>query len=106
MAQSRDAAEPNARLLADLSALADGSLDEERAESVRELIAQSPELRRRYDRERQAVTALQTLRTDRAPARVRIAIDRGRRPGDALPLPRASCRLCPQGRGRLSLRAG
>jgi hypothetical protein len=78
MAKSRDAAEPDARALADLSALADGTLDQERAAEVREVIAQSPELRRRYDLERSAVSAMRTLRADRAPASLRIAIDRGR----------------------------
>src|SRR5947209_16145422 len=80
MAQQEDASEPKARILADLSALADGTLEEERAKSVRELIEHSPELRRRYEYERSAVAALHTLRADRAPARVRIAIDRHRRP--------------------------
>jgi hypothetical protein len=75
-----DATEPNARILADLSALADGTLDADRANSVRALIDRSPELRRRYEHERRAVTALHELRGDRAPARLRIAVDRRRRP--------------------------
>lgn len=83
MAQAPDATEMSPRILVDLSALADGTLDETRAQPVRELIRQSPELRRRYERERRAVSALHILTADRAPARVRIAIDRGRRPARA-----------------------
>jgi hypothetical protein len=85
MTQSKDAAEPNARMLADLSALADGTLTGDRADAVRKLIDRSPELRRRYEQERQAVAALHALRSDRAPARLRIAVDERRRPAPARP---------------------
>lgn len=65
----------DARLLADLSALADGSLEPRRAEIVSELIAGSPELRERYEREQRAVAMLHELRGDHAPHSLRLAID-------------------------------
>jgi hypothetical protein len=75
MSDRKIEAEPDAKVLADLSALADGTIDPRRAEIVRELIATSPELRERYERERLAVDTLQELRSDRAPAALRISID-------------------------------
>jgi hypothetical protein len=71
--------EPDARLLADISALADGSLDPQRAKIVSELIANSPELRERYEREQRAVSLLHELRDDRAPHALRLALDANRR---------------------------
>ncbi len=66
--------------LADLSALADGSLDPARADAVRREIAASPELSRLYAREHRVVQMLHEARaTERAPARLRAAID-ARRP--------------------------
>jgi hypothetical protein len=70
----------DARLLADLSALADGSLDPQRAEIVTEQIANSPELRERFEREQRAVSILHEVRDDRAPHSLRLAIDAHRRP--------------------------
>lgn len=75
-----DTTEPDRQTLADLSALADGTLDPARVDAVRELIRRSPELRRRYERERHAVQALQATRAERAPAQLRIGIDNRRRP--------------------------
>lgn len=72
-------AEPDARTLAELSALADGRLDTARSDALRKRIAGSPELSRRYERERRAVEALRELRADHAPATLRIALD-ARRP--------------------------
>jgi hypothetical protein len=80
MQESNAQPEPDARLLADLSALADGSLDPQRAGVVSELIANSPELRERYEREQRAVSMLRELRDDRAPHALRLAIDAHRRP--------------------------
>lgn len=80
MADLEDKAQLDARTLADLSALADGTLDPERAAAVRRLIARSPELSRRYERERLAVATLHATREDRAPARLRIRIDARRQP--------------------------
>lgn len=79
MAERNNATEPDARTLADLSALADGTLDPARAAAVREQIAQSPELSERFARERQAVTALRVTRSDFAPAALRARIDSDRR---------------------------
>jgi hypothetical protein len=74
MSEVHDTGEPNARTLADLSALADGTLDPSRADAVRQLIASSPELYERYERERRAVAALHAVRADRAPASLRTQI--------------------------------
>ena len=71
--------EPSPEVLAELSALADGSLDSERASALRNRIAGSPELSERYQRERRAVAALATVRADRAPERLRARIDAERR---------------------------
>jgi hypothetical protein len=71
--------QPNARTLADLSALADGTLDPARAAAVREQLARSPELSERYERERRAVTALRSTRVDRAPEHLRTRIEAQRR---------------------------
>lgn len=78
MQEAKD--EPDAKLMADLSALADGSLDPKRAETVSELIASSPALRERYEREQRAVAILHELRDDRAPHSLRVAVDAGRAP--------------------------
>ena len=59
---------PPPEVLAELTALADGTLDPERAAALRRQIAGSPELSKRYERERHAVAALATVRADRAPA--------------------------------------
>jgi hypothetical protein len=75
MSERKTEAEPEAKVLAELSALADGTLDPKRADVVRELIANSPDLRGRYERELRAVEAVHELRADRAPATLRIAVD-------------------------------
>lgn len=67
--------EPSAKTLADLSALADGTIDPNRATAVRELIARSPELRERYEREQLAVSALRATRSELAPPRLRARIE-------------------------------
>jgi hypothetical protein len=90
MADVEDTAEPDARTLADLSALADGTLDPDRVPSIERLIADSPSLRRRYDRERSAVAAMHALRADRAPARLRMSTAQAARPSRG---PRARPRL-------------
>jgi len=77
--QSSNPQEPSASVLADLSALADGTLDPAREPAIRELIAGSPELRERYDRERVAIAALHATRADRAPERLRARIEAQRR---------------------------
>jgi hypothetical protein len=59
--------------MAELSALADGTLKPEDA-AMREPIFRSTALRRRYERELLAVAAIRPLRSDRAPARLRMAV--------------------------------
>ncbi len=67
------------RELADLSALADGTLDASRREEVRARISASPELSALYERERGIVEVLQHARArDRAPAALRARIEAGR----------------------------
>lgn len=62
--------------LADLSALADGTLDRARRGEVEAWVASSPELRALYERERRAVEILHRARaTDRAPAALRARIE-------------------------------
>lgn len=79
MAGTDPRSEPNRRILAELSALADGTLDPKRAGAVRELIAASPELRERYEEQQRAVQALHAIRGERAPASLRLRIDERRR---------------------------
>ena len=80
--------EPLPQVLADLSSLADGTLDPAREQRVREQIARSPELSERFERERRAVAALATVRAERAPQRVRARIDAERRRRSRGPMPR------------------
>jgi len=70
---------------AELSALADGTLDPDRRTAVEARIAASPELTALYEQERRAVRVLHRARqTDRAPAALRARIEAQR--------PRASSR--------------
>jgi anti-sigma factor RsiW len=63
--------------IADLSALADGTLDAARRAEVKARIAASPELTALYERERTVVALLHETRSrDRAPAALRERIDR------------------------------
>src|SRR5438477_12085133 len=67
---------PTEHQLAELSALADGTLDPSRRAAVEAWIASSPELTARYERERGVVEILHHARaTDRAPARLRARIE-------------------------------
>lgn len=71
--------------VAELSALADGSLDPARRDEVEAWIARSPELIDLYERERAAVRLLHHATAARAPARLRLSIEgqrvtRARRP--------------------------
>lgn len=68
--------------LADISALADGSLPRMRVASVQEWIASSPAARELYERERTVVDALQrTAAHERAPASLRARVDGERSAG-------------------------
>jgi anti-sigma factor RsiW len=80
--------EPAPEVLAELTALADGRLDPERAAALRRQIAGSPELSKRYEREQRAVAALATVRDDRAPAALRARIESERRRRSRARLPR------------------
>ena len=65
--------------LAELSALADGTLDPARRPEVEARIAASPELTALYERERRVVEALHQARaTERAPEQLRARIEAGR----------------------------
>jgi hypothetical protein len=70
------ATEPTTQQLADLSSLADGTLDPTRREEVEAWIAGAPERRALYERERRAVEILHRARaSDRAPAGLRARVE-------------------------------
>jgi anti-sigma factor RsiW len=72
------------RQLADLSALADGTLDAARRPEVEAWVGSSPEVRALYERERRAVELLHRVRaTERAPAALHARID-AQRPSAAV----------------------
>lgn len=72
MPREADSTEPRSADLADLSALADGTLDGARRDEVRARIAGSAQLTELFERERRVVEALHEMRaTDRAPDRLR-----------------------------------
>ena len=74
-----DQPQPTATELAELSALADGTLDPARHAEVQARIQASPELTALYERERRVVDALHQARaTERAPAGLRARIDASR----------------------------
>jgi hypothetical protein len=79
MASSADRTQPTEAELAELSALADGTLDPARREPVQARIAASPELTALFEREQRVVQALHQARaTERAPARLRTRIEAAR----------------------------
>jgi hypothetical protein len=63
------------RELADLAALADGTLPAERRAEVEARVAASPVLQERLARQRRAVAAVRTLETDREPASLRASLE-------------------------------
>jgi anti-sigma factor RsiW len=72
MPRKADSTELRSGDLADLSALADGTLDPARRDEVRARIAGSAQLTELYERERRVVEALHEMRaTERAPERLR-----------------------------------
>ena len=74
-----DASKPTTTELAELSALADGTLDPERRATVEAHISASPELTALYERERRVVSALHQAReAERAPAALRARIEAAR----------------------------
>src|SRR5579885_247162 len=79
MASRADHTKPTSAELADLSALADGTLDLARRPQVEAMIAASPELSALYERERRVVASLHQARaTERAPAELRARIEAAR----------------------------
>jgi anti-sigma factor RsiW len=79
MASSADNPKLTLTAIADLSALADGTLDPARRASVEARIAASPQLSALYERERRVVGALHHARSvDRAPERLRAQIEAAR----------------------------
>lgn len=78
----------NAAELAELSALADGTLDPARREAVQARIDASPELRTRFEREQRVVGVLHQARArDRAPDQLRARIEQSRRQSAGRRLP-------------------
>ncbi len=76
MATGADNTKPTDRELAELSALADGTLDPSRRAEVEARIAASPELSAAYDRERRLLAALAQARSaERAPAALRARVE-------------------------------
>jgi anti-sigma factor RsiW len=74
----------SAEEMAELSALADGTLPAERRAAVEARVAASPELRALVDRQRRALAATRTLANEPAPAPLRTSIEarvRGRAAG-------------------------
>lgn len=65
--------------MAELSALADGTLPADRRGAVEARIAASSELRELFERQQRAVTAAQTLAMDEVPESLRTAVDAHRR---------------------------
>lgn len=79
MGPGADQTKPTQAQLAELSALADDTLDPARRAEVEARIAASPELSARYQRERRVVSALhQSRATERAPAGLRARVEAAR----------------------------
>jgi len=85
MAPPTEHTKPTRSELADLSALADGTLDPSRRVEVEAHISASPELSALYERERRLMAALHQARaSDRAPAALRARIEASRPQGRTL----------------------
>jgi anti-sigma factor RsiW len=79
MTTGADNTKPTDRELAELSALADGTLDPSRRAEVEARIAASPALSAAYERERRLLVALAQARSnDRAPAGLRARVEAAR----------------------------
>ena len=74
---------PTPTQLADISALADDSLDPSRRQAVEDWVAGSPHRRALFERERAAVELLRQAATERAPAGLRMRLDAQRTSGDS-----------------------
>jgi hypothetical protein len=64
--------------LADLSALADGTIEPARREAVQSWVSSSPAVQEAYGQQRLVVSAVAQVRSDRAPASLRARIERDR----------------------------
>jgi anti-sigma factor RsiW len=71
--------------LAELAALADGTLPAERRPAVEARVAASPELQELLERQRRALTATQALASEPVPASLRDSVEAGRRARGARP---------------------
>src|SRR5438093_7432180 len=72
------------REIAEMCALADGTLPAERRAEVEARVAASPELQELLERQRVAVTAVRRLAAEEEPASLRAAVEaRRREPGSA-----------------------
>jgi anti-sigma factor RsiW len=69
--------------MAELAALADGTLPAERRGAVEERVAASPELQELLERQRRGVLAAQSLAADEVPASLQAAVERHRRALDS-----------------------
>jgi anti-sigma factor RsiW len=70
--------------MAELAALADGTLPAEQRPAVEARVAASPELAELFERQRQAVRAVRSLTDDAVPASLNIPVGRPRRSGRRL----------------------
>jgi anti-sigma factor RsiW len=70
------------REIAELCALADGTLRAERVAAVEARVAASPELQELVERQRRAVTATRALATEPVPDSLRSSVEAHRRPAD------------------------
>lgn len=79
MASASEPSHPSAGQLAEISALADGTLAPERREIVEARLARSPQLRELFEREQRTVRALHEARArDRAPDALRARVQAAR----------------------------
>jgi anti-sigma factor RsiW len=81
------------REIAELCALADGTLPAERVAAVEARVAASPELQDLVERQRRAVAATRTLANDPVPDSLRSSVEAHRRPADRR---RRAVRLAPR----------
>lgn len=71
---------PSEAEIADLAALADGTLPEARRAAVEARVAASPELQELLERQREAVAAMRSLADEDAPPSLQAAVEARRRP--------------------------
>src|SRR5256885_1409273 len=74
--------------MADLAALADGTLPEERRADLEARLAATPELRDLLDRQRRALAAMEVLAAEEVPASVRATVESSVRVKRRMTVPR------------------